>query len=143
MLVAVVLALLAVKIFRVFRWLPLTMATRDPARRFSGVDRALIMARAGGRCERHSLLLGRRCRVTEGLHADHIHPYSRGGSTTVGNGQALCARHNKQKAARIPYQWQLRRMEKQRLTYYPAGVSRTVIRRSSRAPRAVSKKQSV
>ena len=67
-----------------------------------GVDRADILSCAGNRCERHSLLFGRR-KETEKLHADHVHPHSKGGSTTVANAQVLCSRHNKQKAARIPF----------------------------------------
>lgn len=90
---------------------------RIPVRRETRVDgsegrkRAVIISRAGGRCEFHGLI-GGRCRQTESLHADHVHPRSRGGSSSVSNAQALCSRHNKQKAARIPYQWELRRLEK-------------------------------
>lgn len=123
-----VLALgIAIRIFRVLRWLPLTAAPRDSVRRFSPADRALIMRHAGGRCEHASL--GGRCRVTENLQADHVHPHSRGGSTFVGNGQALCSRHNKQKAARIPFNWQLRALEKRRRSYFPEGASGAVVRR--------------
>lgn len=126
---AVVLILgLAVRMFRSFRWLPLTSASRDPQRRFSGADRAAIMARAGGRCEFHGLI-GGRCSATDRLQADHIHPHSRGGSTTVGNGQVLCARHNREKSARIPFEWELRRIAKRRAAYFAAGESRTVVRR--------------
>lgn len=87
------------------------------------------MTRAGGRCEFHGLL-GGRCTATQRLQADHVHPHSRGGSTTVGNGQALCARHNRAKAARIPFEWELRRIAKRRTAYYPAGVSGAVVRRT-------------
>jgi hypothetical protein len=59
-----------------------------------------------------------RCTETEKLHADHVHPHSKGGSTTVANGQVLCSRHNKQKAARIPFNWELWRLEKQRASYF-------------------------
>jgi 5-methylcytosine-specific restriction endonuclease McrA len=48
------------------------------------------------------LLFGRR-KETEKLHTDHVHPRSKGGSKTVANAQVLCSRHNKQKAARIPF----------------------------------------
>ncbi|MDQ1750692.1 MAG: hypothetical protein QOE71_1748 [Pseudonocardiales bacterium] len=123
----VVLAVI-LKAFRAIRWLPLTAAPRDPLRRFAGVERATIMTRAGGRCEFHGLV-GGRCRQTEKLHADHVHPHSRGGSTSVANGQALCSRHNKQKAARIPLEWELRRIEKRRRAYFPDGVSTAVVRR--------------
>jgi HNH endonuclease len=85
--------------YRAIRWAPIASAGLDPSRRFAGKDRAAILSRAGARCERHSLLVGR-CKETEKLHADHIHPHSKGGSTTVANGQGPCSRHNKQKAAR-------------------------------------------
>src|SRR3712207_1719663 len=49
---------------------------RDPRRTFSRPDKVQILKRAGHRCERHSWLLGR-CRETEALQADHIHPHSR------------------------------------------------------------------
>ncbi len=130
-LVAVCLLLLyvAVKIFRAIRWAPFAMAPKDPQRRFGGSERALIMSWAGGRCESHGLLEGR-CRATANLHVDHVHPHSKGGSTTVANGQVLCSRHNKAKAARIPFEWELRRIKKRRLAYYPSGVSGAVVRRS-------------
>jgi hypothetical protein len=126
-------AMVVVRVYRAFRWMPLTAAPRDRMRRYAGADRAAVIYRAGARCE-HDGLLGGRCNVTEKLQADHIHPYSKGGSTTVGNGQALCSVHNKRKAARIPFNWELRRLEKHRATYSPAGISLTVVRRSSREP---------
>jgi 5-methylcytosine-specific restriction endonuclease McrA len=119
------------RIYRAIMWAPIAAAVRDPVRRFAGTDRAAVLSRAGGRCERHGLLFGR-CQETEKLHADHIHPHSKGGSTTVANGQVLCSRHNKQKAARIPFNWELRRLEKQRASYFPPGVSGAVVRRASR-----------
>ncbi len=120
-----------VRMYRVIRWAPIAMARRDQVRRFGGFDRAALLRCAGGRCEWHGVLAGR-CRETKNLQGDHVHPHSRGGSTTVGNGQVLCSRHNKQKAARIPFNWQLRRLEKLRGSYYPQGVSGVVVRRASR-----------
>jgi len=117
------------RIYRVIRWAPIATAGLDPLRRFKGADRAAILFRAGTQCERHSLLFGR-CKETKKLHADHVHPHSRGGSTTVANGQVLCSRHNKQKAARIPFNWELRRLEKQRALYFPAGDNGAVVRRA-------------
>jgi len=70
------------RVYRAVRWAPIAAAGLDPLRRFIGVDRAAILSRAGNRCERHSLLFGR-CKETEKLHADHVHPHSKGGSTTV------------------------------------------------------------
>ena len=118
------------RIYRAIRWAPIASAGLDPSRRFGGKDRAAVFSRAGARCERHSLLFGR-CKETEKLHADHVHPHSKGGSTTIANGQVLCSRHNKQKAARIPFNWELRRLEKHRASYFPAGDSGTVVRRAS------------
>lgn len=99
----------------------------DARRRFSGRERAAILARAVGRCEAHSWLLGR-CRQTEGLQADHVHPHSRGGATSVENGQALCARHNRRKSARVPWDWELARLEQRRRAYVPPDVGTTVVR---------------
>lgn len=125
------LVMVMARIYRAIRWAPIANAGLDPLRRFSGVDRAAVMSRAGGRCERHGLLFGR-CKEIEKLHADHVHPHSKGGSTTVANGQVLCSQHNKQKAVRIPFNWELRRLEKQRALYFPADASGAVVRRESR-----------
>ena len=134
---ASVLALvLALRMFRLIRWLSLTSAPRDQMRRFTGAERATVMRRAGGRCEFHGLV-GSRCRATERLQADHVHPWSRGGSTTIRNGQALCARHNKQKAARIPFEWEMRRLAKRRAGYFPAGEPAEVVRREVYRDRSV------
>ena len=117
-------------LFRRIRWLPLTAAARDPVRRFAGAERAVILERAGNRCERRGWLVGR-CRQTTNLHVDHVHPHSRGGSTSLGNSQVLCSRHNKQKAAHIPYNWELRSLEKQRQSYFPPGATGRVTRRET------------
>jgi HNH endonuclease len=112
----------------------------DPVRRFSRTDKAIILSRAGGRCEHHGWITGR-CRRTERLEADHVHPHSRGGQTAVVNGQALCRRHNQAKRATIPFNWQLRSLERHRAGYFPAGVPRTLIRRvgrTSAAPRTTA-----
>ena len=99
---------------------------RDAVRRFSARDRAAVFLRAGGRCE-HFGLFGR-CRATTQLEADHVHPHSRGGWTNVANGQALFRAHNRAKRARVPYSWQLKRLEKRRGAYFPPGVPGTVAR---------------
>jgi 5-methylcytosine-specific restriction endonuclease McrA len=115
--------------YREIRWAPIAAAGLDPLRRFGGRDRAAILSRAGAQCERQGLLFGR-CKETERLQADHVHPHSKGGSTTVANGQVLCSRHNKEKAARIPFNWEIRRLEKQRGSYFPTGQSGAVVRRA-------------
>jgi hypothetical protein len=99
---------------------------RDQVRSFSGRDRSVIFARAGGRCEHYGLF--GRCRASERLEADHVHPHSRGGWTDVRNGQALCRAHNRTKRAHVPYGWQLRRLEKRRRAYFPPGVPGAVVR---------------
>ncbi|MFC4694036.1 HNH endonuclease [Geodermatophilus arenarius] len=100
---------------------------RDPQRCFLREDKRVILGRAGHRCEHHSLL-GGRCRATEDLQADHVHPHSRGGATRVENGQALCPRHNGRKAARVPWTWELRRLERRREAYFPSGIPTGVLR---------------
>lgn len=99
---------------------------RDPIRTFSRADKLVLLARAGGRCEQHSPLVGR-CERTVGLEAD-VHPHSRGGWTALANGQALCRRHNKAKAARVPWAWELNRLARRRQTYFPPGTPPGVIR---------------
>ena len=47
-------------------------------------------SRAGARCEHFGWPTGR-CRRTDGLEADHVHPHSRGGRTVLGKAQVLCA----------------------------------------------------
>jgi 5-methylcytosine-specific restriction endonuclease McrA len=100
---------------------------KDPRRLFVGADRFAVLARAGHRCEHHSWLFGR-CTVTERLQADHVHPHSRGGATSVANGQALCGPHNERKANRIPWTWELGQLARRREAYVPAGTSTTVLR---------------
>lgn len=100
---------------------------RDPQRCFLRADKRILLERAGHRCEHHAWL-GRRCRGTEDLQADHVHPHSRGGSTTVANGQALCPRHNSRKANRVPWTWELDRLARRREVYFPAGQPTGVIR---------------
>jgi hypothetical protein len=102
-------------------------ATRDPVRTFPRGDKSVLLARAGGRCEQHSLLVGR-CAQTRQLEADHVHPHSRGGWTSLANGQVLCRRHNKAKAARVPWTWELDRLARRRQAYFPPGAPTTVVR---------------
>lgn len=63
-------------------------------RRFTKRQRMILALRAGGLCERCSN------RLSEAFHADHVRPFSRGGGTTLENGQALCAACNLKKGAR-------------------------------------------
>jgi hypothetical protein len=109
---------------------------RDPRRTFSRADKAHLLERVGHRCERHSWLLGR-CRGTEALQADHVHPHSRGGATDVANGQALCKRHNKRKAARAPWTWELDRLARRRESYFAPGTPTAVVRYGAPADQPV------
>jgi hypothetical protein len=99
----------------------------DVVRRFSQAERRVIFARAGNRCEHHFPIFGRR-RTTRGLEADHVHPHSRGGWTSVSNGQALCQRHNREKSARVPWNRQLNNLAKRRATYFLPDHDAVVIR---------------
>ena len=97
---------------------------RDPVRRFTRQQRREGMARAGGLCELEAGF-GRRCgRPAE--HGDHFYPWSKGGSTSLQNFVAACARCNRAKRARIPSPGQQRRMERRRRDYLPPSSSVSV-----------------
>jgi hypothetical protein len=100
---------------------------KDAVRRFSQAERRVIFARAGNRCEHHFPIFGR-CRTTGGLEADHVHPHSRGGWTSVSNGQALCQRHNREKSARVPWNRQVNNLAKRRATYFLPDHDPVVVR---------------
>lgn len=106
------------RLYQRLRWAHLSVRPRDPVRTFSGRDRSYVLARADHRCEHYSLY-AMRCPTTTSLQVDHIHPHSRGGSTTVNNAQVLCKAHNRRKGARIPFTWELRMIERKRQTYAP------------------------
>ncbi|MEO8284106.1 MAG: HNH endonuclease signature motif containing protein [Pseudarthrobacter sp.] len=73
------------------------------------------MARAAGQCEMEAGF-GRRCsRAAE--HGDHLYPWSKGGSTSLQNFVAACARCNRSKGARIPSPGQQNRLQQGRRTY--------------------------
>ena len=110
---------------------------KDAVRRFSQADRQVIFNRAGDRCEHHFPIVGR-CRTTTGLEADHVHPHSRGGWTSISNGQALCQRHNREKSARVPWNRQLNNLAIRRATYFLPGHEPVVVRH--RPPAAVATK---
>lgn len=94
---------------------------RDPVRRFTRQQRREGMARAGGLCELEAGF-GRRCgRPAE--HGDHFYPWSKGGSTSLQNFVAACARCNRAKRARIPSPGQQQRMVRRRRDYLPPSSS--------------------
>lgn len=92
----------------------------DPWRRFKYGTRRLVMSRAGDRCEGPVFLAWGRCR-NRATEADHIYPWSRGGATSPRNGQALCAGHNRRKAAMKPPWWYVLALEHRRRSYFPPG----------------------
>ena len=61
-------------------------------RQFSMRQRRALYQAAGGECEQCGEELG------EDWHADHVVPYSKGGATTIENGQALCPTCNLSKS---------------------------------------------
>ncbi|WP_265521041.1 HNH endonuclease [Oerskovia flava] len=91
----------------------------DPQRLFTPAQRTAAFTRAGGRCE-HKTMLGLRCSARP-THADHIYPWSKGGASTLSNCQALCARHNLQKGAKVPSAGYMWRLERRRRRYFPPG----------------------
>ncbi|MDR6507314.1 HNH endonuclease signature motif containing protein [Arthrobacter oryzae] len=96
---------------------------RDPVRRFTRQQRRDGMARADGRCEMEAGFRRRCSRAAE--HGDHFYPWSKGGSTSLQNFVAACARCNRAKSARIPSPGQQERMERRRREYvkHEAAVS--------------------
>lgn len=88
---------------------------RDLARRFSRQQRREGMARAGGQCEMEAGFRRRCSRPAE--HGDHFYPWSKGGSTSLQNFVAACARCNRAKSARIPSPGQQERIERRRRDY--------------------------
>ncbi|MBE7162923.1 MAG: HNH endonuclease, partial [Williamsia herbipolensis] len=125
-LLAVVVVARMVRIARV----AIHNGPRDRVRLFTSADKKILLARAGHRCEHHSVIGGRRCSSTEKLEADHIHPWSRGGSTHLSNGQILCKTHNREKRAAIPWNRTLLRMAENRAAYYPTDVDRAIVRKT-------------
>ena len=71
----------------------------DDQRQFTHDQRVAIFRKADGKCTNPEN--NRNCLVDCGwddFHADHITPYSRGGRTTVANGQLLCKSCNLKKS---------------------------------------------
>lgn len=97
---------------------------RDPVRRFTRQQRREGMARADGLCELEAGF-GRPC-ARPAEHGDHFYPWSKGGSTSLQNFVAACARCNRAKRARIPSPGLQRRMERRRREHLPPSASVSV-----------------
>lgn len=78
------------------------------SRSFSVRQRLILALVAGGRCARCGERLG------ASFHADHRIPFSKSGATVLLNGQALCARCNLQKGAKVMQlrPWQSQALQK-------------------------------
>lgn len=91
----------------------------DPWRLFKGEARRTVMDRAGDRCEGAVFFGWGRC-TDAATEVDHVYPWSRGGPTMPGNGQALCRGHNRRKAAMRPPWWYVLSLEHRRRSYFPS-----------------------
>ncbi|QDG66103.1 HNH endonuclease [Pseudarthrobacter sp. NIBRBAC000502772] len=89
---------------------------RDRVRGFTRQQRREGMARAAGLCEMEAGFRRRCSRPAE--HGDHFYPWSKGGSTSLQNFVAACARCNRAKGARIPSPGQQERIERRRRDYF-------------------------
>lgn len=108
---------------------------RDPLRGFKFAPRALVLERAGDRCEAPVLLAWGRCDAPA-VEADHVVPWSRGGPTVASNGQALCRAHNRSKGAMVPAWWYVLGLERRRRKYFPRGADVRVLAAMSADERA-------
>jgi hypothetical protein len=71
------------------------LALKDPTREFTQDQRLLIYLRDGGICSN----CGSRCEQ-DNFHADHKKPHSKGGATSLENGQLLCPECNQKKGSK-------------------------------------------
>ncbi|HEX9087849.1 MAG TPA: HNH endonuclease [Arthrobacter sp.] len=94
-------------------------APTDPSRLFSANQRAEGFSRAGGRCELEGWGFTR-CR-RPASHGDHHFPWSKGGSTSMANFVAACAKCNTSKGAKVPGFFVTLRMQTRRRRYFPRG----------------------
>ena len=97
---------------------------QDPQRMYTAEQRREAFARAGGRCEYTGVLLAGCRQPAE--HADHLHPWSRGGATSLQNCVASCSTHNLSKGAKILPAWRVRLLVRRRRRYFPPGVDTAV-----------------
>jgi len=92
----------------------------DVLRGFRFDARRIVLGRAGNRCEGPLFVAWGRCQG-EAEEVDHVYPWSKGGSTVVSNGQALCRRHNRSKSNQTPSWWYVLSLERRRRQYFPIG----------------------
>lgn len=74
------------------------LVAKDSSRSFTRNERITIWRHSGQKCENPS------CGIKVGLdemHADHILPHSRGGKTSIENGQCLCVACNSSKKDKL------------------------------------------
>jgi len=76
------------------------VGTRGESRHIPAATKDAVFKRDNGRCS-YVGSTGKRCDATHNLQIDHIVPYARGGTNTVGNLRLLCSRHNKLEAERV------------------------------------------
>jgi 5-methylcytosine-specific restriction endonuclease McrA len=72
----------------------------EVSRYIPAATRDAVFARDKSRCA-YVGSSGKRCDATHNLEIDHIVPYARGGTATLGNLRLLCERHNKHEAERL------------------------------------------
>lgn len=91
------------------------------SRNFTKTQRLLLFMRSLGRCVKCGVEI-----TLESFEADHIIPWSKGGKTTLSNGQALCQSCNRSKHSlmTVPYQthlpagWTLRKWQEEFITRF-------------------------
>ncbi len=71
------------------------LVPKDNNRFFNQNQKVVIWRKNNGQC----VTCGCKIEFTE-MHADHIEPHSKGGKTTIENGQTLCAKCNQKKGSR-------------------------------------------
>ena len=72
----------------------------EKSRHIPAATKDAVFKRDKGRCT-YVGSTNKRCDATHNLQIDHVVPYARGGTNTVGNLRLLCARHNKLEAERV------------------------------------------
>jgi superfamily II DNA or RNA helicase len=91
------------------------------SRGFTRTQKLLLFMRSLGRCMKCGIAIS-----VDAFEADHIIPWSKGGKTTLSNGQALCQTCNRSKNSTmtVPYQnhlpagWELRKWQEEFITRF-------------------------